>query len=30
VSAYRTHGIALERRIPLDEWMTLVMVAKSR
>jgi ribosomal protein L11 methyltransferase len=29
VSAYRTHGIALERRIPLDEWVTLVMVAKS-
>jgi ribosomal protein L11 methyltransferase len=30
VSAYRTHGLALERRIPLDEWITLVMVAESR
>jgi ribosomal protein L11 methyltransferase len=30
VAAYRTHGIMLERRIPLDEWVTLVMVAKSR
>jgi ribosomal protein L11 methyltransferase len=30
VSAYRTHGIMLERRIPLDEWVTLVMVARSR
>jgi ribosomal protein L11 methyltransferase len=30
LSSYRTHGLMLERAIPLDEWMTLVMVAKNR
>jgi ribosomal protein L11 methyltransferase len=30
ISAYRSQGLALERRIPLDEWVTLVMVAASR
>lgn len=30
LSAYRTHGLMLERRIALDEWETLVMVAASR
>lgn len=27
ISAYRTQGLRLERRIPLGEWVTLVMVA---
>ena len=30
VSAYRSQGLMLERRIALDEWVTLVMVAASR
>ncbi len=30
VSAYRSQGMMLERRIAIDEWMTLVMVAASR
>ena len=30
ISAYRSQGLMLERRIPLDEWVTLVMVAASR
>ena len=30
LSAYRSQGIMLERRVPLDEWVTLVMVAASR
>ena len=30
LSSYRTHGIMLEHTIPLDEWVTLVMVARSR
>ena len=30
ISAYRSQGLVLERRIPLDEWVTLVMVAASR
>jgi len=30
LSAYRAQGLVLERRIPLDEWVTLVMAAASR
>jgi ribosomal protein L11 methyltransferase len=30
ISAYRSQGLMLERRIPLDEWVTLVLVAASR
>jgi ribosomal protein L11 methyltransferase len=30
LSAYRSQGLVLERRIPLDEWVTLVMAAASR
>ena len=30
LSAYRSQGLALERRIALDEWVTLIMVATSR
>ena len=30
IAAYRSQGLMLERRIALDEWMTLVMVAASR
>ena len=30
ISAYRSQGLMLERRIRLDEWVTLVMVAASR
>ena len=30
ISAYRSQGLMLERRISLDEWVTLVMVAASR
>ena len=30
ISAYRSQGLMLERRIALDEWVTLVMVAASR
>jgi ribosomal protein L11 methyltransferase len=30
LASYRTHGLMLERTIPLDEWLTLVLVAKSR
>ena len=30
LSSYRTHGLMLEWMIPLDEWITLVLVAKSR
>jgi ribosomal protein L11 methyltransferase len=30
IAAYRSQGMMLERRIALDEWVTLVMVAASR
>ena len=30
ISAYRSQGLMLERRIALGEWVTLVMVAASR
>ena len=30
LSSYRTHGLMLEQVIALDEWVTLVLVAKSR
>lgn len=30
LSTYRSQGLMLERRFPLDEWITLVMVAKRR
>jgi ribosomal protein L11 methyltransferase len=30
ISAYRSQGLMFERRFPLDEWVTLVMVAASR
>lgn len=30
IAAYRSQGLMLERRIALDEWVTLVMVAASR
>jgi ribosomal protein L11 methyltransferase len=28
LAAYRTHGLRLERRIPLDEWVTLVLTRR--
>jgi ribosomal protein L11 methyltransferase len=28
LAAYRPHGLRLKRRIPLDEWVTLVLAAR--